>query len=88
MGYLVPTEDRPFEGISVDSKDGERVVWVSFGSAPGSHLTHGIHNVSSIHMVSPDNTAGAALEVRSSDGTKTILMLDSPGSHSLPPPTR
>jgi len=85
LGYVVQTENRPFEGISADDKDGERVVWVSFGAAPGNHLTHGIHNVSAIHMLSPDSAAEAAIEVRSDDGTKTILSLDSPASHELPP---
>jgi len=88
LGYVVPTEGRQFEGISADNKDGERVVWISFAGGPDGHLTHGIHKVSSIHMLTPDGTARAAIEVRSDDGSKTILTLDGPGSHALPPPAR
>jgi hypothetical protein len=83
--YLEPTENQPFEGISADTKDGERVVWISFGAAPDNRRTHSIHKVRAIHMLTPDSTAGAALEVEAEDGTKTILTLSNPGSFSLPP---
>jgi hypothetical protein len=81
--YQVEAEDRPFDGISVDSKDGERVVWISFGPTPDRHLTHGVHDVSAIYMRTTDTAGGAAVEVRSSDGTRTILTLEAPGAHEL-----
>src|ERR1700730_3404788 len=45
VGYQVETENRPFDGVSTDVKDGEHAVWITLGSAPADHLTHGIHNV-------------------------------------------
>jgi hypothetical protein len=34
VGYNVQTEDRPFDGIAADVKDGEDTVWITFGSTP------------------------------------------------------
>ena len=45
VSYQVQTEDRPFDGTSADTKDGECAVWVTFGSNREDHLTHGIQNV-------------------------------------------
>jgi len=84
--YLKPTENRPFEGISADIKDGERVVWISFGGGgPNNPYTHSIHGVTAIHILTPDSSAGSAIEIEAGDGTKTILTLSAPGSFSLPP---
>src|ERR1700739_3806992 len=42
VGRQVATEDRPFDGISADAKDGENTVWIALGSDPDDHFTHGI----------------------------------------------
>jgi hypothetical protein len=42
-GRQVATEDRPFDGISADAKDGENTVWIAFGSTPDDLFTHGVH---------------------------------------------
>jgi hypothetical protein len=46
VAYQVQTDDRPFDGVSADTKDGECAVWVTFGSTKEDHLAHGIQNVS------------------------------------------
>lgn len=30
VGYQVETEDRPFDGIATDVKDGEHTAWITF----------------------------------------------------------
>jgi len=71
VGYQVETENRPFDGISADVKDNERIVWMSFGWND-DHLTHGVHSAASIRMRPPVGELGAALEAESKDGTKTL----------------
>src|SRR5262245_54782148 len=62
-GYDVGTENRPFEGISIDGKDGENNAWIAFGSAPGEHYTHGIHGLKAIRELPPTSSSGAVLEL-------------------------
>src|SRR3989442_15182805 len=62
-GRFVEIEDRPFDGISADVKDGEDAVWMLFGSTPEDRLTHGIQSVTAIRVRPPAGRAGAALEV-------------------------
>ena len=85
VGYQVETDDRPFDGVSTDVKDGEHSVWITFGDTPESHLTHGIHNVTAIRLRPPMNQLGAALEVVARDGTRTVLELTLPEAYALPP---
>src|SRR5690348_7574076 len=63
VGYQVETDDRPFDGIAADIKDGARSVWISFGTTPADHLTHGIHEVSAVRLLLPAGPAGPALEI-------------------------
>ena len=76
---------RPFDGISADVKDGEDVVWMLFGSTPEDRLAHGIPKVTMIKMRLPTGRRGAALEVDSEDGTRTLLELSRPEEYALPP---
>src|SRR3979490_1396949 len=62
-GYVVETENRPFDGASADIKDGERTVWIVFGATPDDHLTHGVHGATVIRMVPAGNRTGPVLEV-------------------------
>ena len=83
--YQVQTEDRPFDGISSDVKDGEQGVWIAFGSTSDDHLTHGVHEVTAIRLRPPTGAEGPALEVEARDGSKTILALSPPEAYALPP---
>jgi hypothetical protein len=87
VGYQVETEDRPFDGVAADIKDQERSVWISFGSTPEDHLTHGVHAVIAIWVLPPTANAGPVLDVESEDGTRTVLELSKPEAYALPPGT-
>ncbi len=84
VGYQVETENLPFDGVSIDGRDGEQAVWITFGSMPEDHLSHGIQNVTAIWVRLPSGEAGAALEVAAKDGTKTLLELRRPEAYALP----
>ncbi len=51
VGFQVETENRPFDGVSADIKDGERTVWITFGSTTTDHLSHGVHGAVAIRML-------------------------------------
>jgi hypothetical protein len=85
VGYQVETADRPFDGIAVDLKDGEHIVWIHFESSPGDHLAHGVHDVTAIRMLQPTATTGPVIEVEGADGTKSLLTLNNPEENALPP---
>jgi hypothetical protein len=84
-GAQVQVEDRPFDGMAVDLKDGEQTVWIHFESSPGNHMAHGVHNVSAIRMLLPTATSGPVIEVQGADGTTTLLTLNIPEENALPP---
>ena len=87
IGDQVQTDDRPFDGISADTKDNEDTVWITFGSTAGDHLTHGIHKVSAIRLRQASGQSQTALEVVAQDGTITLLELSGPEAYALPPRT-
>jgi hypothetical protein len=87
VGYQVETEDRPFDGIASDTKDGEDAVWITFGSTPDQHLTHGVHGVTVIRIRPAVGLQGAAVLIEARDGTKTLLELSRPEDYELPPVT-
>lgn len=80
VGYQIETEDRPFEGIAADVKDGERIVWIHLGD-----LAHAVHRVSALRMIPRAGEAGPVIETEDEDGVKTILTLGNPVEYSLPP---
>lgn len=84
--YAVETENKPFDGVSADLKDGEHSVWVTFGALPGDHLSHSIHGATAIRLLPPTNHRGPVLEVDAKDGTMTILELSRPEEYALPQP--
>jgi len=85
LGEGVVTENRLFDGISADTKDGERSVWVAFGPTPGGHFTHGVHSVTAIRVRAATGDSGAAIEINSGDGATTLLILSRPEDYALPP---
>jgi hypothetical protein len=85
VGYQVETENRPFDGIAADTKDGEDAVWITFGSSPDQHLTHGVRGVTLIRTRPPVGLHGAAVLIEARDGTKTLLELTRPEDYELPP---
>jgi hypothetical protein len=85
VGYQVQTDDRPFDGITAYIKDGERAIWITFGSKPEEHFTHGVQEATVIWVVPPAGARGAALEIEAQDGTRTVLQLTTPEAYALPP---
>ena len=85
VGYQVETEDRPFDGVSADLRDGERTVWITFRSTGAESMTHGVDDVSAIYSIPRTETTGAILEVEAGDGTRSLLTLSQPGAYALPP---
>ena len=83
VGRQVATEDRPFDGISADTKDGERIVWIEFSSTADDLFTHGVHGATAIRVRSAADS-GAAIEVDARDGTTTLLILSRPEEYALP----
>src|SRR5579884_3184993 len=75
LGVRVETENRPFEGVSADLKDGERTVWISLGSGTKDHMTHGVPRATAIRTLAATEGGGTVLEVESEDGTKTLVEL-------------
>ena len=84
VGRQVATEDRPFEGISADAKDGERTVWIAFSSTPGDLFAHGVHGATAIRVRPATGDSGATVEVEAQDGTTTLLVLSRPEEYALP----
>ena len=80
VGYQVETEGRPFDGIAADIKDKESIVWIHFGD-----LNHSVHGVRAIRIVPRIGETGPVIEVEDRDGVKTILILENPEAHELPP---
>ena len=87
VGHQVETENRPFDGIVPDAKDGEDAVWIMFGSTPDQHLAHGVYGVTAIRVRLASAVHGAAVLVEAQDGTKTLLELSRPEDYELPPAT-
>jgi hypothetical protein len=85
--FAVETENKPFDGVSADLKDGEHSVWIIFGSTPSDHLSHGIHSATVMRVIPPSNARGPVLEVEAKDGSKTVLELSRPEEYALPPAT-
>jgi len=85
IGYQVQTDDRPFDGIAADLKDGEHAVWISFGSTNKNHFTHGVQNVRAIRVRLPAGQSGPALEFTAQDGTSTVFELSARDAYALPP---
>jgi hypothetical protein len=85
VGYQVATENRPFDGAWADVKDGERAIWMAFGSTPSDRQTHGIPDAAAMRFLPPGHESGAVLEVEGKDGTITLLELTRPDAFRLPP---
>jgi hypothetical protein len=85
LGSQVEAENRPFDGISADTRAGERNVSIAFGSLAGDHFEHVIEKVAAIRLRPAAGQSGPALEVVSRDGTKALLELSSSEAYELPP---
>jgi len=84
IGHAIETQDRPLDGVAADTKDGEDVIWITFGATPDDHLNHGVHEAKPLWLRQPTGGAGATLAIEAKDGTMTLVEL-SPEAYALPP---
>jgi hypothetical protein len=74
IGAQQEARDLPLEGISVTSTDDEsQEIAISLGKTPEDHLTHTISQPTHVWLEQTSRGANAALEIESSDKTKTLL---------------
>jgi hypothetical protein len=85
IGDQVETDDRPFDGIGADVKDGEDAIWIAFSDTLEDHFTHGVQKVKTLRVRPATGKYGAAVLVEARDGTKTLLELSRPLDFALPP---
>jgi hypothetical protein len=85
LGDQIEVDNRHFDGIATDVKDGERSVWITFGSTPEDHLTRVVQQVTSIFVRKPTGDAGPVIEIVAQDQSRTLLELSPDGSYVLPP---
>jgi hypothetical protein len=79
LGAQQEAEELPFEGISLDSDDGEpESVIISFGNSASEHVTHTIHGPKHLWLQRTPEGANAALEIRAEDNSNTLLRFRSP----------
>jgi hypothetical protein len=83
--YQVQAEDKPFDGVSADVKDGEHTIWLSFGATPSDHLSHGVHGAVVLYTLPASVNSGEVFAVGANDGSKTVLYLSRPEDFALPP---
>ena len=88
VGHQVQRDDRSFNGISTNTKDGEDAVWITFVFGREDRLTYGIRNVAAIRVHTPVIQSGTALEVVAHDKTRTLLELSRPEDFALTAATR
>ena len=87
VGYQVETADRLFDGVAADIRKNSaaHAVWITFGSKPADHITHGVHDAVTIRTLPRNETRGAVLDVEAQNGVRTVLELSLPEAYELPP---
>ena len=77
-GVQTEAESLPFVGISAEDKGSEKgSIVLMLGTETDDHVEHWVTDASHLWQKTADGNAGDALEIESSDGTKTILQLES-----------
>jgi hypothetical protein len=72
-GVQTEAESLPFVGISAEVKGSEKgAIVVMLGTEADDHVEHEVRNASRLWQ----KPSGDALEIDSTDGTKTILLLE------------
>jgi len=73
LGAQREIDNLPLIGVSADRVEPHGTLVISVGRSPTRHLTHVVHDVTRLHVERTDTGADAALQIASSDGSKTIL---------------
>ncbi len=72
LGSQIEVTDLPLEGV-VSDREGRGPISIYIGRDPRDHVEHEIENPSQIWVEMADDGTEEALNVESTDGTKTIL---------------
>jgi hypothetical protein len=77
LGAQREAESLPLVGVSVDLADGgdNEQIEVIAGDSPSAHVTHAVRRPSGVALATADSGADEALQIRSEDGTTTLLRL-------------
>jgi len=76
-GVQTEAESLPFVGISAEDQGSEKgSIVLMLGTEADDHVEHRISDASHLWQKAADDHVGDALEIESTDGTKTILQLE------------
>ena len=76
-GVQTEAQSLPFVGISAEVKGSEKgAIIVMLGTETDDHVEHEIRDVSHLWQKPAEINSGDALEIESTDGSKTILQLE------------
>ena len=76
-GVQTEAQSMPFVGISSEEKGSEKgAFFVMLGTEADDHVEHEIRGVSHLWQKPSEGSFGAALEMETTDGIKTILQLE------------
>lgn len=78
IGSQILSEDLPLVGITVEEKNGAKVIEIAVGEETAQHQTHNIDNPSKIAFLSDEDNIGGIVEIEEDDGTKTLIHIIEP----------
>lgn len=74
IGAQEEARELPLEGISIASEDGSaEAIAISLGKTPEDHITHTVTEPQHVWLEQTSGGANAALEIESTNETKTLL---------------
>jgi uncharacterized protein DUF5335 len=74
----VADEPQVFRGISADEKDRENRITIMLGPSIEEGADHSVTSPNQVWLEDPDGDTGPTLEIRSEDGTISILRFEKP----------
>ncbi|HKT80046.1 MAG TPA: DUF5335 family protein [Vicinamibacterales bacterium] len=80
IGAQPEVQHMPLLGLSAENHEGDGTIVVSVAKSASDHLTHLIHNATHLYL---QEEPGAAVEIESADGLKSVLRFDQPASRKL-----
>ena len=83
LGAQLEVARLPFEGISVDLKDGENSITIAAGTSPDDHIAHLIADPQQVWVLCGVAGDEEVIEIRAADLTTTLLHFDAPRGWSL-----
>ena len=79
IGAQEEAHELPLEGLSVDSgSDDSQTIVISLGRTADDHVSHTIANPEHVWLEQTEEGANAALEIESSDESKSLLRFRAP----------